>query len=184
MKTGLHLLIGFTALFAAGAGLASAAALYVNHRTATTSDAIIRKLQAQERSLGELSSQLSELTRARPFEARLNGTSPPVALAPAQSDPNGVDNVEKMAAAVADRVAERNQPEALPRTNENVDAFDQGARLIEAAAKSGRWSEQEFTFMHELVAKLHPEDVAELSHRLAVEINAGRIKPQLRSGLF
>ena len=83
----------------------------------------------------------------------------------------GGEQIEALAASVADRLTELETAAPEPRNPDHIAAFDAANRVLGQALERRRWTDADAATMQDIVRRLHAEDAAELRGRLAVAVN-------------
>lgn len=166
------LLASVTAVGAVVAGLASAGSLYVGLRNAEANRENARAAAAHDQTLAALTAQLDRLERACDARKPSRDGIRPHAVAEARA-PGALpaEQIEALAASVADRLTEPETAAPEPRNPDHIAAFDAANRAIGQALDRRRWTDADAAAMQDIVRRLHAEDAAELRRRLAVAVN-------------
>ncbi|MDF3064986.1 MAG: hypothetical protein K0R38_587 [Polyangiaceae bacterium] len=75
-------------------------------------------------------------------------------------------------------------PEPDPRTQDNIDAFDQTLRVLDEAVRDKHWTDANASALHSLIPRLTQDDVFDLHQRFASAVNEGRLKVDVTQSPF
>jgi hypothetical protein len=142
------------------------------------SDEVLRRLEGQQ-----------ALLEALPARLAAQAASQQVRCAVASASGAGVEAAELRAELARLREelggTARSEPPRTPEPSpQAVAAQRQGHQLIEEASRSGQWRTEDAQALRQLLIDMNDAQRDEVTQRLVVQLNAGKLKPLFRGPIF